>query len=487
MQPSFYWYDYETFGLDARASRPAQFAGLRTTLELEVVGEPTMVYCQPGPDDLPELDACLVHGITPQHAAERGLSEFRFAEAVHAELSAPGTCSVGYNSMRFDHELSRFLFYRNLEDPYAWAFRNRNSRWDLIDALRAACALRPEGISWPERESGAPSFRLEHLADANGIKPRRAHDALSDVETTIAVARLLRGAQARLFDYALSLADKARVRDILKLGSLEPVVHTTARYPAQQRCTSLVLPLGRHPTNANAVIAYDLRHDPEPFLELGVEALSARLFKPRRELAERDEAPLPVKLIHVNKAPFVATHRALDSAAATRCQLDRARCEAHRAALRAAPAFHTTLREVYRQPYADEASCDPEVALYSGGFIPDQDRGLLARSYDVDRVELLESELGLTDPRLAELWFRARARTLPEALGSTERARWRRHCKAKLLDPQGGQPSVRARIKKQIAERRATALSPEMTVIVDAVEGWTEQRSSWLEAGSDEP
>lgn len=51
---TFYWYDYETFGLDTLRDRPAQFAGMRTTLQFEPVAEADVFYCRPSMEYSPE-------------------------------------------------------------------------------------------------------------------------------------------------------------------------------------------------------------------------------------------------------------------------------------------------------------------------------------------------------------------------------------------------------------------------------------------------
>jgi len=128
-----------------------------------------MLYCQPAPDQLPDPESCLLTGITPQTCLERGVPEHQFAEQVLAALGEPGTVGVGYNTIRFDDEVTRHLFWRNLIDPYGREWQNACGRWDLLDVLRCAYALRPEGIEWPCHPDGRPSFRLEQLTAAVGV------------------------------------------------------------------------------------------------------------------------------------------------------------------------------------------------------------------------------------------------------------------------------------------------------------------------------
>jgi len=193
MSNTILWYDLETFGLNPQYDRIAQFACIRTDENLEEIDEPIRIYCKPTLDYLPAPSACKVHGITPQMALELGIDEYDFALKIHEEFSVPGTTTAGYNSINFDDEFIRHLFYRNLLDPYEREYANGNSRWDLINLVRAAHDLRPDGIVWPQDNDGYPVFKLEALTKANGLLHESAHDALSDIRATIAMARLNKG------------------------------------------------------------------------------------------------------------------------------------------------------------------------------------------------------------------------------------------------------------------------------------------------------
>lgn len=107
MSTTLYWHDYETSGTDPRRDRPMQFAGLRTDEDLNVVGEPLSLYCRLADDVLPQPDACLVTGLTPARVNREGVAEAEFIGRIVAELGRPGTCGVGYNSLRFDDEVTR--------------------------------------------------------------------------------------------------------------------------------------------------------------------------------------------------------------------------------------------------------------------------------------------------------------------------------------------------------------------------------------------
>jgi exodeoxyribonuclease-1 len=432
---TFYWHDYETWGTDPRRDRPAQFAGQRTDTDLNPVGEPLVLFCRPADDLLPQPEACLITGISPQRAAAQGVPEADFAAAIARALGEPGTCGVGYNSIRFDDEVTRHLLYRNLHDPYGREWQNGNSRWDLIDTLRLAHALRPEGIEWPRGEDGAASFRLEGLTSANGIEHSGAHDALVDVRATLALARLLRGAQPKLFDYALTLRDKRKVEDLL--APREPLLHCSARYPAAQGCIAPVLPVARHPTLNNGVIVFDLRQDPSALLDLDLDAIRTRLFTPVAELPEGVQR-IPLKTVHVNRAPVLAPMKTLDAEAAERWAIDPTAVARHAARLKAAARdLEAKVRAVHAErDFAPET--DPDLLLYGGGFFSPADRREMDKARGLNPAELAKASLRFRDLRLPEMLLRYRARNWPKTLNAAERAAWEVFRRYRLTDPNAG-------------------------------------------------
>ncbi len=433
---TFYWHDYETFGADPSRDRPVQFAGVRTDMDFNIVGEPLMVYCRPADDFLPHPDACLVTGIDPQLALREGVTEAEFAQQIQAELSQPGTCSVGYNSLRFDDEVSRYLFYRNFHDPYAREWQNGNSRWDLIDVLRMARSLRPEGIEWPVSEDGYPSLRLEDLSAANGLAHENAHDALSDVYATIAMAKLLKTVQPKLYDYALKLRDKRFVQTLLDTQSHKPVLHVSSRYPVESGNAAVVAPLAYHPINKNAVIVYDLRVDPTPMLNASADEIRSKLYTRTEDLAEGEER-IPLKLVHINRCPMLAPATMLSPEEAKRLQISGDDCRTHLAMLRGSQGLQKTLADVYSVSGFEE-SADPDLMLYGGGFFSNHDRQLMDEIKQTPAAALAELQPPFQDGRLEEMLFRYRARNWPDSLNEDEHQRWESFRAERLLKGDSG-------------------------------------------------
>ncbi|MBN8887987.1 MAG: exodeoxyribonuclease I [Rudaea sp.] len=421
-QTSFFWHDYETTGIDPRRDRVVQFAGQRTSLDLEPIGEPVSIFCKPAADVLPHPAACLVTGISPQHAEREGSIEAEFAARVAEELAEPGTCGVGYNSLRFDDEFTRNLLYRNFYDPYEREWKGGNSRWDLIDLARMYYALRPQGVQWPEKEPGVPSFKLEDLAAANHLSHERAHDALSDVQATIAFARLLRVRQPRLWQFYFDLRRKQRAFELLDYAHRAPVLHVSSRYPAERGCLAMIVPLAAHPTQNNGVIVYDLDVDPAPLLELDADEIADRVFTPRADLPE-DVARIPLKTVHANKSPALAPLSALNGVDTARIGLDVERGKAHLERLQGAEGLAEKLRQVFAAPRDDRATVDADLAIYSG-FPSDADKRLFREVHRTPPEQLGGRKFAFADPRYAELLFRYRARNWPQTLDAAETERW---------------------------------------------------------------
>jgi len=467
---TFLWHDYETFGADPRRDRPCQFAAVRTTTELETIGEPVIWYCKPASDVLPSPDACLITGITPQDALARGMPEFEFADRIFELMSQPGTCSVGYNNFRFDDEVTRFLFWRNFIDPYAREFRNGNSRFDLIDMLRMACALRPEGIEWHVVDD-APGFRLEDLARANGMATDDAHDALADVGNTLGMARLVRRAQPKLWHWALGLRARHRVEKLVESGDV--LLHVSSRFPAATRCIAPVLPLFRHPVIASQWLVWNLREDPSGFETYDAETLADLYWTPNADLPE-DFRRLPVKWIRTNRCPMLAPTAVLDEAAAERTGIDLELASRHTAQLGRAEDFVTRLRQVFGAP-RPAASPDADTALYAG-FVPDADRRVAEQIRREGPAEaagrLRYPGAGFEDARLEELLLHYVGRHAPDRLDAARRREWEDYRRRKLHDDPDlatlRVPEYRERIARLRAER------PDAAGFLDRLEGWLE-------------
>ena len=420
---SIYWYDFETTGIDSIADRPLQVAGIRTDHDLNELDDSALnLFCRPGNDVVPDPDALLVTGILMSEVLQQGLGEWEFTRKLLAEFSQPNTCVAGFNNLRFDDEFMRQLLYRNFHDPYAREWRNGNSRWDVIDLFRAAYALRPDGFNWPKKPDGNPSFRLEDLARANDIPHVDAHDALADVRTTIAVTRMLKSAQPRLFQFSFGLRDKRAVLAQLYPLGKAPVVHVSSMYPASRHCLAVVAPLCQHPTNNNSIICFDLAQSPEALTTLNPSELAERLFTKSDQLKPGEDR-IALKTIQINKSPFVAPIATLTDAICEKLELNLAQATDRMRQINSSPGIVEKLHEVFSQRQFDESE-DPDDQLYNGGFASDTDRSVMAEVLASSKENLSALTGRFQDARYDEMLFRYRGRNFPETLSVEELTRW---------------------------------------------------------------
>ncbi len=454
---SFLWHDYETFGTNPRWDRISQFAAIRTDANLNPIpGEEYEWFCKAADDMLPQPDACLITGISPQATFEKGVksvSEADIARRIRALMLKPGTCSVGYNSIRFDDEFSRNLFYRNLFDPYEREYKNGNSRWDLIDLIRACYALRPEGINWVYHEPGKPSFKLDQLSVANHFEHTDAHDALADVRATIDMARLVHIKQPRLFEWSLGLRDKQAVSKMLDPMQKQPLLHISAKIPAIRGCTTLILPICKHPQIPNQTLCIDLMSDPELILDLSVEDLRDRLFTPTADLPEDMERP-GIKGIAANKCPFVAPPAVLRGVDQERILLNQQQCELNRQKLIDNQSIVADKLSALFEESSFPESNDPDQMIYAGGFFSYVDKQQLETIHHLSPEELAKTNFSFQDKRLREMLYRYRARNYPETLNQEEKDRWDQFRNMRILQGDLGNQMNYQQYLQRITELR---------------------------------
>ena len=428
---SFFIYDYESFGINPASDRPAQFAGIRTDKDFNIIGEPVMLYCKQTNDYLPSPEAVLVTGITPQECNEKGISEPEFASKILAEFSQPNTCVMGFNNIRYDDEMTRYTFYRNFIDPYEYSWKNGNSRWDLLDVVRACYALRPEGIEWAYDDEGMPSFRLEKLTEANGIAHENAHDAMSDVYATIAMAKLIKEKQPKLFQFFFENRGKREVEKLINTAEMTPLVHVSGMLGNYRGNCTWVAPIAWHPTNQNAVIVCDLSQNIDDLLAKSAVELRENLYTKKSELEEQGILPVPLKLVHINKCPILAPAKVLLPENAERLGINRQYCLDNLKKLQHSPDVRSKIEEIFKEERQFEASDNVETELYNG-FFSTNDKNNMAILRQLPPEKLLENGLTFEDKRIPKLLLHYRARHFFKTLTRTEQLQWERYRRRKL-------------------------------------------------------
>ena len=454
MAGSFFFYDLETSGFNPRTARIMQFAGQRTDMNLRPVGDPVNVLIKLAPDTLPDPGAVLVTGITPQMTLERGVTEATFLRQFYETIAVDDTVFVGYNSISFDDEFMRHLLYRNFYDAYRWQWDNGCSRWDMLHVVRMTRALRPDGITWPFTPDGKPSNKLELLTSVNGLNHENAHDALEDVQATIALARLIADKQPKLFRFLLDMRDKKKIAGLVE--SAMPFVYT----PTAEQAT-VAINLGSLASGQGAMV-YDLRVNPETVRELPISELVKRLrWHPRDDITPH----LPISDLRYNRCPAVAPLGVLDKRSQDRLGLKLDELMAHRQQLTDQPDLVARLMEAMTviergRPRASELVIDEQVVdgqLYDR-FVGDDDQRRMALIRATPPAELAATSVQFTDQRLAALLPLYKARNFPEALTADEREWWERFRIRRLLH--GSEASQFARYNERLA---ALAKAPKLS------------------------
>ena len=455
---TFYFYDLETSGFNPRSARIMQFAGQRTDLDLQPIGEPDNILVKITPDILPDPDAAMVTGITPQQTLIDGITEAEFTKYFIDTIATQDTIFVGYNTVRFDDEFMRYTLYRNFYDAYEWQWQNGRSRWDILDVVRMTRALRPDGIQWPVGPDGKAVNKLEPIAALNKLQHEKAHDALSDVYATIAVAKLIKDKQPKLFEYLLSVRDKKKVEELITKSA--PFVYTSGRYSSEHEKTTIVVTVAQHPTQKGSVFVYDLRDDPEPFKDMTAQELAVLLAKFK---FEEGELRLPVKQLQTNKCPAVAPLGVLSDEDKKRLALDMAAIEDNLKKLLAMNDFSDRIQEALRineklkqSTFVVDAK-DVDAQLYDG-FFGDGDKTKMRVVRAADDNGLADLHLDFADNRLDTLLLLYKARQFPKSLTADEQKKWQDYRIQRLLA--GDEQSKMAKYFSRINE---LALRGDMT------------------------
>lgn len=445
MKQTFFFYDLETSGLNSRFGRVMQFAGQRTDMNLKPIGEPVDVLVKLSEDILPEPQAIMVTGTTPQKTVSEGISEPEFCRMLVSDIFTPGTIAVGFNSIRFDDEFVRHTLWRNFYDPYEWAWADGRSRWDILDLVRMTRALRPDGIEWPVDDEGAPVNRLELLSKVNNLEHTHAHDALSDVEATIGVAKMIRERQPRLFDYLLKLRDKKEVAKLINLEEPAPFVYSSGRFGKAVDFTTIAFPIAPGKT-PGTVLVYDLRVDPRVFAGHDLKAVKSAMFATREERKVEDFVAIPVKELAYNKCPAVAPLGVMDDKAWEKLGLSQEVIETHVKALGKDLTDKISAAYSEREPYV--SGPDVEGQLYDG-FVNDKDKVRMEVVRSADEKDLADFHPEFTDERLDVLLLRYKARNFPKSLSEDEQATWQTYRAEKFNASIEGYMKTLAKLSEQ--------------------------------------
>ena len=429
---TFFFYDLETSGFSPQNDRIMQFAGQRTDENLNRIGEPVNILIRLNDDVLPSPSALMVTKISPQKTVEEGYTEAEFAKMLVEEYFTPDTVIVGYNNVRFDDVHIQHLLWRNFYPPYDWQWKDGRSRWDLLDVVRMIRALRPEGINWPFviNEGTGEKFaanKLELLTKENGILHENAHDAMSDVDGLIDVARLLKEKQPQIFDYLFRIRSKNEVQKLVNLENPKPFVYTSGRFKVEFEKTTVAFPIA--PAKNQNVIVWDLRFSPEKFIDWSEDQILENITADFETRSSDDFEPIAAKILQYNKCPAVAPMGVLTEENRQRLKIDLAEIQKNLDVLRKNPHFAENLRSAFErrsEVFQDKSSAEkpaPEARLFEGFVSKSDDIKIEAVRNSTDR-ELADFHPDFTDERLTDLLLHYKARNFLKSLSSQEKELW---------------------------------------------------------------
>ena len=429
---TFFFYDLETSGFSPQNDRIMQFAGQRTDENLNRIGEPVNILIRLNDDVLPSPSALMVTKISPQKTVEEGYTEAEFAKMLVEEYFTPDTVIIGYNNVRFDDVHIQHLLWRNFYPPYDWQWKDGRSRWDLLDVVRMIRALRPEGINWPfiiNEETGEKfaANKLELLTKENGILHENAHDAMSDVDGLIDVARLLKEKQPQIFDYLFKIRSKNEVQKLVNLENPKPFVYTSGRFKVEFEKTTVAFPIA--PAKNQNVIVWDLRFSPEKFIDWNEDQILENITADFETRSSDDFEPIAAKILQYNKCPAVAPMGVLTEENQQRLKIDLAEIQKNLDILRKNPHFAENLRSAFErrsEVFQDKSSAEkpaPEARLFEGFVSRSDDIKIEAVRNSTDR-ELADFHPDFADERLTDLLLHYKARSFPKSLSSQEKELW---------------------------------------------------------------
>ena len=282
--------------------------------------------------------------------------------------------------------------------------------------------MRPGGIEWPRDDAGLVTFRLEELTKANGIEHSDAHDAVSDVLATIALTKLLRKCQPRLFKFLYALRKKDRVAQILNLTDKKPIIHVSPLYGAQRSCVGIILPLCKHPRNPNGFICYDLSFNPTEMINSTATELDQILFSPV-ESRKQGSNYNPLLTLYTNRCPAIAPLTSMAKSDTVRLGISLSECLGHMRLVQNSDGLLEKIKTIFSER-TFRVENDPDKMLYQGDFFGDRDRSLMNQLHKLSPDQLQKMEGQFEDERLNEMLFRFRARNYPHVLSLEEEERW---------------------------------------------------------------
>lgn len=440
------WHDYETFGIDPQLSNVAQFAGIRTDLDLNIIGKPINIICRPTLDRLPSPEACMVTGISPMTNKLRGMTEVAFFQKINSELGKPGTCGVGYNNIQFDDEVTRNGLYRNFIDPYKREWSDGCSRWDLLNVLRIVDAIRPNTFNVPvDPETGNKIFKLDQLSLANGIEHENAHDALADVEATIAMAKIIKDKEPEIYNLLFKQRKKKELSDFIFKPkqnyydpnhiNFKPFIMADSYFGGVQNFMEVLYPIH---TKDNDLYCIKLTKNISKLISLTSDEIREELYKKKEDMEENEER-IPLHTIRINKCPVILPISYLNKETAEILNFSGDQVRSNITEIKENfQSIKQKFVEVFsKNGYESPDDLDVDQQIYDG-FFNKEDKKRFEEIKKTESIYLIdylkENKQNFDDSRLEEMLFRYICRNFDDTLDNEYSQKWDNFCKNRILE-----------------------------------------------------
>ena len=430
----FVFYDYETTGISPEYDQPLQFAAIITDLDFNEI-ERVDIRCQISPHILPAPMALHVTGVNPNQLLNNNLpTAFEFAQKIQefTQKWAPAIW-IGYNSIQFDENVMRQMFYQNLQpNIFATQFYD-NSRLDVMKMVFAVFAENPDILEWPINEKGKINFKLDQLAPANGFKSHNAHDALGDVEATIFILNIIKTKAPDLYLKLIETRNKSY--NLRLLTSFKPV-EVTFRFGGHLPKTYVGC-LCSIPSNDNRVGFFDLNQsDPMDVILGNYEAVEAATQK----------SPQRIRSIAINQADTIRPSKNTNAEWDHICAVIEDNID-----------FRKTVSECIIDRYKSDGNDNEktiEEKIY-GGFYSNEDKSILEQFQFASWEERLNLLSRFSDERLKQLGRRLIAFNAPELLTTKEQNAFNSYLKNKWTsEEEKTEWTTIKNVKKQIDKLR---------------------------------
>ena len=404
---NFVFYDLETTGRNASWDQILQVGAILVDSNFKEIDR-FEERCRLRLGLIPEPGALIVNKTSVEMLNNVNLSHYELIKKIQDTFNKwSPAIFIGYNTIGFDEEFLRKTFFKLLLDPYTTQF-NGNKRADVLGMARTSKYYYPESINVGMNDKGNQVFKLDVLTQLNKIN-HNAHDAMGDVEATIAIANILKNKAKNVWLSGLSNSNKIDVDNFLLKNDVvcmdEYFFGKFNSYAVTYVCKN----------KFNYPQCFDLAHDPIDCFEISMKDLKAKMkLRPKliREI-KNNKNPLLMEGNYVEKIP---SYKLIGF------KVLKERAELIKNNSDFKNKVQTILFEEAeeKQMFKSQVDIEPEDSLYVGGFPENSDKYKMLEFHKVDWEEKLHIAKQFKDERYQYFAHRLIYEEAPQILPQLE-------------------------------------------------------------------